>query len=162
MLNLPYQNKASLGLLLSYLFIVGLLVMAPIAAWGEAIPTGSDKPFAEHFLVLQISDDDPAKQAMVLSVASNLMEYYDPDMVDIEIVAFGPGIELLFADSDNAELVDSLAAQGVRFAGCMNTIETIIRKTGKKPELNENMIPVQAGVARILELTGEGYTLVRP
>ena len=54
-----------------------------------------DKPFAEHKIVLQLSDDDPRKQALVLSVASNLMKHYDPDKVAIEIVAFGPGIEPL-------------------------------------------------------------------
>jgi len=142
--------------------IVAVLMLTLSGPAFSETPFNKDKPFAEHFLVLQISDSEPAKQAAVLSVAANLIEYYGPDMVDIEVVAFGPGISLVFADNENVELVDSLAEQGVRFDGCMNTIDTIVRKTGEKPDLNPNMIPVRAGVARILELTESGYTLVRP
>lgn len=154
------RRPSSAALLLWALAVATLLALPNIAL--AETPFNKDKPFAEHFLVLQISDSDPAKQAAVLSVAGNLIEYYGPDMVDIEVVAFGPGIGLVFADNDNAERVDSLAAQGVRFDGCMNTIDTIVRKTGQKPDLNPNMIPVRAGVARIMELTENGYTLVRP
>lgn len=144
------------------LFALLIMVTALPSITSGAEPISKSKPFAEHFLVLQLSDADTAKQAEVLSVASNLLKYYGPDEIDIEIVAFGPGIRLMFAGNEYAETIDSLAVQGVRFDGCMNTINTIIRKTGHKPDLNPNMIPVQAGVARILELVEKGYTLVRP
>lgn len=130
-----------------------------------ATPTGAsliDKPFANHHLVLQLSDRDAAKQAMVLSVAYNLLKEYGPDAIAIEVVAFGPGIDLLRKDVPNGVRVDSLVAQGVRFSVCMNTIETIERETGKPVALNPLAHKVQAGVARILTLTEHGYTLVRP
>ena len=73
-----------------------------------------DKPFAEHKIVLQLSDNDPRKQGMVISVASNLMKFYDPDKVAVEIVAFGPGIDLLKPDNPNRKMVESLVAQGAR------------------------------------------------
>lgn len=136
--------------------------MLPGLASAASPPTSESKPFAEHFLVLQLSDADPAKQAMALSVPNNLLKYYGPDDIDIEVVTFGPGVQLLFADSKHAEMVDSLVAQGVRFDVCMNTIDSIARETGRKPELNPNAIPVRAGVAQILKLVDEGYTLVRP
>lgn len=80
----------------------------------------------------------------------------------IEVVTFGPGINLLRSDSPNRKLVDSLVSQGVRFDVCMNTVDTITRKTGRAPQLNPNAQPVEAGVAQILALTEKGYTLVRP
>jgi hypothetical protein len=55
-----------------------------------------------------------------------------------------------------------LVAQGVRFDLCMNTVDTIERETGRRPQFNANAIPVEAGVAQILALTENGYTLVRP
>lgn len=147
----------------SMLLLLAITLLGfPDAALGEDDPFNKNKPFAEHFLVLQISDADPAKQREVLSVASNVMKYYGQDLVDIEIVAFAGGIGLVFADNENEELINSLIEKGVRFDGCMNTIDTIVRKTGIKPELNPNMIPVRSGVAHILELTEQGYTLVRP
>src|SRR5437879_13297490 len=58
-----------------------------------------DKPFAEHRIVLQLSDNDPRKQGLVISVANNLLKFYDPDKVAIEVVTFGPGIDLLRPDN---------------------------------------------------------------
>jgi intracellular sulfur oxidation DsrE/DsrF family protein len=121
-----------------------------------------DKPFAEHKIVLQLSDNDPRKQGLVLSVASNLMKFYDPDKVAIEIVAFGPGIELLRPENPNRKMVESLVAQGARIDICLNTVDTIEREVGKRPEFIAAATPVQVGVAQILFLTENGYTLVRP
>ncbi len=121
-----------------------------------------DKPFAEHKIVLQLSDNDAKKQALVLSVANNLLKFYDPDKVAIEVVTFGPGIDLLLAGSDRRKQVESLIAQGVRFDICLNTVDTIERETGKRPEFIPAATPVQVGVGQILFLAENGYTLVRP
>jgi intracellular sulfur oxidation DsrE/DsrF family protein len=121
-----------------------------------------DKPFAEHKVVLQLSDNDPKKQGLVISVANNLMKFYDPDKVAVEIVAFGPGIELLRPENPNRKLVESLVAQGARVDICLNTVDTLERDTGKRPDYIAAATPVQVGVAQILFLTENGYTLVRP
>jgi intracellular sulfur oxidation DsrE/DsrF family protein len=121
-----------------------------------------DKPFAEHKIVLQLSDNDPKKQGLVISVANNLMKFYDPDKVAVEIVAFGPGIDLLRPENPNRKLVESLVAQGARVDICLNTVDTLERDTGKRPEFIQAATPVQVGVAQILLLTESGYTLVRP
>jgi intracellular sulfur oxidation DsrE/DsrF family protein len=134
-------------------------VIAPVAA--QQVPL-QDKPFAEHKIVLQLSDGDAKKQALVLSVANNLLKAYDPDKVAVEVVAFGPGIDLLLAGSDRRKQVESLIAQGVRFDICLNTVDTIERETGKRPEFIPAATPVQVGVGQILFLTENGYTLVRP
>lgn len=121
-----------------------------------------DKPFAEHRVVLQLSDNDPRKQSLVISVAYNLLKLYGPDKVAIEVVAFGPGIDLLNPDNTSRKRVESLVAQGVRFDVCLNTVDTIERETGKRPEFIPAATPVQVGVGQILALTENGYTLVRP
>lgn len=121
-----------------------------------------DKPFADHKIVLQLSDNDPRKQGLVISVANNLMKFYDPDKVAVEIVAFGPGIDLLRPENPNRKLVESLVAQGTRVDICLNTVDTLERDTGKRPEFISAATPVQVGVAQILFLTENGYTLVRP
>jgi uncharacterized protein len=138
-----------------------LIVTATPAARAQQAPL-QDKPFAEHKVVLQLSDNDPRKQGLVLSVTSNLMKFYDPDKVAIEIVAFGPGIELLKPDNPNRKMVESLVAQGARFDICINTVDTLEREGGKRPEFIAAATPVQVGVAQILFLTENGYTLVRP
>jgi intracellular sulfur oxidation DsrE/DsrF family protein len=143
--------------------IAALLMMtaAPMLRAQQAPPL-QDKPFAEHKIVLQLSDNDAKKQALVISVAYNLLKAYDPDKVAIEVVAFGPGIDLLRTESSNRKLVESLIAQGVRFDVCLNTVDTVERETGKRPDIIPAATPVQVGVGQILHLTENGYTLVRP
>ena len=122
----------------------------------------SDKPFAEHFLALQLSESDPKRQRLVLSVASNILKFYEPDKVAIEVVAFGPGISLLFEESEFRPLVDSLISHGVKFDVCGNTLDTVERETGKRPKTNPNAKEVGTGVAQLMSLAESGYTLVRP
>ncbi len=138
-----------------------LIATAAPGARAQQVPL-QDKPFAEHKIVLQLSDNDPRKQGLVISVANNLLKFYDPDKVAVEIVTFGPGIDLLRPENPNRKAVESLVAQGARFDLCLNTVDTLEREAGKRPEFIAAATPVQVGVAQILFLTENGYTLVRP
>lgn len=117
---------------------------------------------AEKKIVLQISDGNPDKQTLVLNVANNLLKYYGPDRVKVEVVAFGPGMNLLLAKNPNKDRIQSLDASGVRFSACENTLAAMTKKLGHKPELVSQAVPVPAGIVRITELSSQGYTLVRP
>ena len=121
-----------------------------------------DKPFAEKRVVLQISDPNPFKQTLVLNVASNLVKHYGPDRVDVEIVAFGPGLRLLFADNANKGRIQGLAANGVRFSACSNTMKKMTKALGGAPKLNKHSTQVVAGVVQIIDLVEKGFTLVKP
>jgi uncharacterized protein len=138
-----------------------LAVAATLLTPAAAQSPPADKPFAEHHIVIQLSDREQDKKELVLSVAYNLLAAYDPDKIAIEVVTFGPGIDLLRAESPDRARVDSLISQGVRFDICMNTVETLERE-GKYVKINPKAVRVQVGVGRILELTEKGYTLVRP
>lgn len=148
------------GRMLACALFVALAATASPARAQQMPP--QDKPFAEHKVVLQLSDNDPKRERLVISVAYNLLKLYDPDKVAIEVVTFGPGIDLLRPKNENRKLVESLMAQGVRFDVCLNTVDTIERETGKRPEIIPGATPVQYGVGQILLLTENGYTLVRP
>ncbi len=117
---------------------------------------------AEKKIVLQASDSDPDKQTLVLNVANNLLKTYKPGEVKVEIVAFGPGLLLLFDDNANKDRVQSLAANDVRFSACQNTVKGMTRILGHPPKLMKDAVPVEAGVVRIIDLTEQGYTLIRP
>lgn len=147
----------------AYRTMIGVLLFASVTTFARAQqPPLQDKPFAEHKIALQLSDNDAKKEALVISVANNLLKAYDPDKVAIEVVAFGPGIDLLRTENANRKLVESLVSQGVRFDVCLNTIDTIERETGKRPQIIPEATPVQVGVGQIVHLTENGYTLVRP
>ena len=143
--------------------VAALLCGLFLASAGQPAQASEDKPFAEAHIVLQLGDGDADIQARTLSVANNLIKHYGgPEMVDLEIVAYGPGISLLYPDSEQHERVASLLASEVRFVACMNTVATIERQTGQRPELIEAAIPVKTGVARLVERAGEGFVVIRP
>jgi hypothetical protein len=154
------MNKFSKAFRVSVI-AASLALTLPSAVRAQQVPL-QDKPFAEHKIVLQLSDNDPHKQALVISVANNLLKFYDPDKVAIEVVAFGPGIDLLRSENPSRKQVESLIAQGVRFDVCLNTVDTIERESGRRPDIMPAATPVQVGVGQILLLTENGYTLVRP
>ena len=139
------------------------LLLAVTLAALPATAEDSDKPFAEAHIVLQMGDDDPEYQSRALSVANNLIKHYGgPDFVDIEIVAYGPGISLLYRDNPNRERVSSLLTNAVRFVSCLNTLDTIERTTGERPEVIPEAVPVQTGIARIVERAQQGFVVIRP
>lgn len=105
---------------------------------------------------------DPSKQTLILNVAGNIMKHYGQDQAEVEIVAFGPGLRLLFEDNANTGRIKGLKGSGVRFAACQNTIDNMSAKLGRQVQLNENAVPVVGGVVRIKELTDQGYLLIKP
>ena len=139
-----------------------LLLLIAVSASYQIQAGEDDKPFAEERIVLQISDPDPFKQTLVLNVATNLIKHYGPDKVDVEIVAFGPGLRLMFKDNVNSSRIEGLSASGVKFAACKNTLTGITKKLGHTPELHSSAVPVTAGVVRIIELENQGFKLIKP
>ncbi|MCK4710528.1 MAG: hypothetical protein KAU21_18075 [Gammaproteobacteria bacterium] len=138
-----------------------LITMALMMSFNlQASP--ESKPFAEKRIVLQISDPNPFKQTLVLNVATNLINHYGQDKVDIEIVAFGPGLRLLFKENTNVGRIDGLTNSGVQFSACQNTIKAMSKTLGHEPELNPSATHVSAGVVRIVDLVDKGYQLIKP
>lgn len=115
-----------------------------------------------HKVVIQVSTDDVKQQKIALNNAVNLQKLYGIDNIEIEIVAYGPGLGIMTAASSEASRVKSLAMQNITFSACENTMAKITKKTGKAPVLTEGVQKVKAGVARIIELQEENYSYIRP
>ena len=142
----PY--KSTLALMLFFGLLVG-------AAWNAL----ADAP---NRIVIQVSSDDPRTQTIAMNNAVNLQQALGMDNVQIEIVAYGPGLGMLTSDSKQSSRVSSLAMQDIRFSACGNTMKKIEKKSGKLPALAEGVQVVEAGVLRIMELQQQGYAYVRP
>jgi len=118
-----------------------------------------DKPFAEHFAVFHISSGDEFAQKLVLNNAQNLSNFYGPDKVAIEVVAYGPGLRALFRENTNSKRIQRMAEQGITFSACANTMKGMGRD---QPSLNKVAEVVPGGVVRIMELQEAGWTYIRP
>ncbi|CAC9430761.1 hypothetical protein [uncultured Gammaproteobacteria bacterium] len=113
--------------------------------------------------VIQVSTDDAKTQKIALNNAVNLQKHYGgADKVDIEIVAFGPGLSILTTNNKNTSRVESMALNNIKFSACQNTMRGFKRKKGHFPTLTDGVDKTPAGVVRIGELQQQGYSYIRP
>ena len=141
-----------------FLVMTSLLMMSV----AQPVLSADDLTFADYKYVLHISDMDPSKQELILNNASNLLDAYPPGEVVIEIVAYGPGLRLLFDENVNAKRIDSLFQSGVKFSACGNTLKGMTKQLGYEPKLNPDATVVPGGIVRIGELVKKGYIYVKP
>ena len=73
------------------------IISARAAALAFVIATSAGA--ADNRVVIQVSDNDSGKWNLALNNARNLQTALGKDNVDIELVAYGPGIAMLKADS---------------------------------------------------------------
>lgn len=122
-----------------------------------------DKPFADTHIIMQVSDADFTHYQAVLDISNNLTKRYGQEMIDIEIIAFGVGVPLVFAEDNKfAQRIASLQEHGVRFYVCGNTLDTLERKNHKRPDVLPGVETVQTGVKFMIDEIKQGYILIHP
>ncbi|HYR00581.1 MAG TPA: DsrE family protein [Casimicrobiaceae bacterium] len=110
-------------------------------------------------IVIQVSDGNPTTWNQALNVVGNLREAYGPG-TDIEIVAFGQGINMLKLDAPVASrLVDAQKAQGAKVYACENSMA---RQKLARDDMAPGLVYVRAGVEHIITRQREGWVNLRP
>lgn len=144
------------------------LLAPPVTAQqrGPATTTTATTPKA-HRLVLQVNSNDPATMNLALNNASNVEQTYRElgEKVEIEIVAFGPGLHMLRDDTSPVkERLKALATKSpaISFKACSNTRENMGKAEEKIIPLVAEATLVKSGVVRLIELQEQGWTYVRP
>ncbi|HEX5091367.1 MAG TPA: DsrE family protein [Burkholderiales bacterium] len=114
---------------------------------------------AKEHLVLQVSDNDPAKWNLALNNAENVQEAFGKDNVEVEIVAYGPGLNMLKADSKVAPRLNKALDQSVGLIACGNTMR---KMKLTKPDIIGGATFVDAGLTHIMKRQKEGWNYIRP
>ncbi len=110
-------------------------------------------------MVIQISDNDPAKWNLALNNIKNVQKDLGKDNVELEVVAYGPGINMLKAESEVASRINEAVDSGVKVVACENTMRG---QKLTKADMNGKIDYVQAGVVEILQKQQQGYAYLRP
>ena len=145
-----------------------LLLLSPAAmAQKQEVAGTSAATKKAHRLVLQVNSNEPATMNLALNNATNVDQYYTAlgEKVEIEIVAFGPGLHML--REDTSPVKDRLKAiadksSAISFKACGNTQENMGKAEDKKIPLVAQATVVKSGVVRLIELQEQGWTYVRP
>ena len=104
---------------------------------------------------------------MALNNVRNIKKHYDSvgEKVEIEVVAYGPGLHMLRQDtSPVAERISvlSLEIDNLTFSACGNTHSIMSDKAGKEVQLLDEAEMVPSGVVQLITLQEQGYAYVRP
>ncbi len=110
-------------------------------------------------IVFQVSDAEPAKWNLTLNNVKNVQTDLGAGNVEIEIVAYGPGLGMLKADSVAGNRVADALAAGVSVVACENTMKN-------QKITRDDMLPkigyVEAGVVQLMKRQQQGWAYIRP
>ena len=142
------------------IFCSALAAVAAILLLAGSGENAQAQPAAQRSkVVIQVSDGDQSKWNLALNNARNIQTDLGAANVDIEIVAYGPGIGMLKLDSPVANRVDEASAAGVKVMACENTMKG--QKLARSDMLG-SVGYVNAGVVEIMQRQQQGWAYIRP
>ena len=134
-------------------------VFAPLAANAQQQAAAGAESKERYRVVLQVSDADPAKWNLALNNANNIQHDLGKGNVDIEIVAYGPGIGMLKGDSKVAARLAQALDSNIGLMACQNTMHN---QKLEKADMYDGIAYVPAGVVHIMKREREGWQYIRP
>ena len=139
------------------LTLIAALAFATVALLPVA--QAADAAASRHKVVFQVSDNDPAKWNLALNNIRNIQQDLGRENVEVELVAYGPGLNMLKLDSAVAARVAETLGNGAGILACENTMR------GAKLT-NTDLLPnigfVKAGVTALMLRQREGWAYIRP
>jgi uncharacterized protein len=137
----------------------GWLVAAAIVLFAAATAAQAQQAATRSKVVIQVSDGETKNWNLALSNVRNIQGDLGAANVDIEIVAYGPGIGMLKLDSPVADRIAEAAAAGVKIMACENTMHGQHLSRG---DMLDGIGYVGAGVVEIMQRQQQGWSYIRP
>jgi uncharacterized protein len=145
---------------LSVAVVLGLCSACLVAA-AEKAP--------QHRLAIQVDQNDPDVMNLVLNNATNVVEYFNGrgEDVEVEIVAYGPGLHMLRADTSPVKdrikwMAERAFPAKIAFAACNVTREGMEKREGHAVAIVSEAKIVPSGVVELMHLQEQGWSYVRP
>lgn len=143
-------------------FVAAALLSIAFATSGVAAEI---KP---HRIAIQVDQNDPQVMNIALGNATNVIEYYRAknEEVEIDIVAYGPGLHMLRADTSPVQdrirgLKDMVFRGKIQFSACNNSKQGMEKAEGHAISVVPDATVVPSGVVHLMELQESGWSYVR-
>ena len=108
--------------------------------------------------LFQVTDNDPARWNMILNNMQNLREGVGSEAVEIELVAYGPGLLMLKADSSVKQRIAEALKSGVQVNACQHTMHGMkLVPADMLPEIGY----VPSGVVEVMRKQQQGWAYIR-
>ena len=122
-----------------------------------------------HHIAIQVDQNDPQVMNLALNNVNAIIEHYRAknEDVDIDVVAYGPGLHMLRADTSPVQdrikrLKDMVFPGKIQFSACNNTKQGMEKAEGHAISVVSDATIVPSGVVHLMELQEQGWSYVRP
>ncbi len=136
-----------------------LFAFVPLIAAAPALAQQKKSAAGKQRVIFQVSDNDPGKWTLALNNAKNVQVDLGKDNVQVEIVAYGPGLSMLKSESPVAGRLAAALDDSVGLIACENTMHNT---KVTRDEMYDGIAYVQAGVTHIMKRQQEGWAYIRP
>ena len=147
---------------------IRLLAFAALMSMAFA-PASQAADGKTHHIAIQVDQNDPQVMNLALNNANAVIEYYrgKNQEVDLEIVAYGPGLHMLRADTSPVQdrvkhLKDMVFPGKIQFSACNNTKQGMEKAEGHAISILPEATVVPSGVVHVMELQEQGWSYVKP
>ncbi len=111
-----------------------------------------------HRVVFALTSTDEAAWMMTLGNIHNLMKGFGDEPVEIELVAYGPGIVFLKNDATVAKEVKALESEHVHFMACQNSMNGHHLTVA---DMSPGVIVVPAGIVEVVKKEEAGWSYIK-
>lgn len=111
-----------------------------------------------HRVLFAMTSPNEADWQLTLNNMRNLISGMAPETVEIEVVAYGPGIAFLRKGSAEAAEIEKLESPHVRFVACANAMR---KQQLEKTDLVAGSEVVPAGIVEVVKKQQQGWTYIK-
>lgn len=145
-------------------FVLGLGLGWAVSQWHGASRGASPPPPSAALpslpgVVIQVADRDPAKWQLALEEARIVAEAAQGRRLDVMVIAYGPGLDMLRSESAVRDGLVASLAQGIRLVACGNTMNR--EHVGARDLLPGVTIAGGGATLEILARQRAGYAYIR-
>lgn len=133
-------------------------LLAGTAMMSAALPVFAQTASPRNKALFQVTDNDPARWNLILNNLSALREGVGSEGVEIELIAYGPGVNMLKADSPVKQRVTEALKAGVKINACQNTMNGMkLTPADMLPQISY----VPSGVVEVMKKQQQGWAYIR-
>lgn len=141
------KRSVLLALCAVVMMSLGVLTMRAQSATGKT-----------HRVVFAVTSGDEMDWHISLGNIGNLISGLKPDTVEVEVVAFAGGINMVKADSSVAADIAKLQAEGVKFVACQNSMRAHHLEL---KDLLPGMGSVPSGIVEVVTKQEQGWVYIK-
>ena len=135
-------------------FMFVSLVLLTGGVMAQATKSDVKKETANHKVVVQLSTNDVAQWNFLMNNLKFLKAAWG-EQVAIEVVAYGPGVDMLMTNTPQKEKIADFKKQGIAFVVCENTMK--VRNIAKE-EIIQEAGYVPSGVGELVLKQEQGWS----